>query len=427
MIFNREHIEEICFQKLREDWLSCPDTFPDFLTPVTLQEQRKNEEFLQKKLTTFHKLIDSYQKPLTIQYFWKRKWNRLITQLLIEEPILGIANALPLETIADMRREFTRFMKAASEFDSAMTMEEIGQAARNYLVYDVFCEIHGQIHHMTPAILGYSMLYPYTDNYIDAPDCSPEKKKQYNDMISNHLQEKETLISDEYEKKTCELLDYVTNSYEQEHRRDIQTGLLLMLDAQKESMQQIRHGNNDRPVNGQVLTPVVDTSSLTAEEIFNISSYKGGISVLIDRFYVPKEITDEDFAFYLGYGFFLQLADDLQDITEDKSTGRQTLFTEAGSIFHSSVEQTLNRLFHYLNRLLSSYELSNESLKNFIKYSCFLLLIYSAFLSQENFDADYLKQFEPFLPLSFAFMESHKKELSSLKGSSAQMLQNFPL
>lgn len=53
------------------------------------------------------------------------------------------------------------------------------------------------------------------------------------------------------------------------------------------------------------------------DERLNISIYKGGISVLIDRFFVDKDMTKEDELFYFAFGFLLQLADDLQDISED--------------------------------------------------------------------------------------------------------------
>lgn len=411
MVFDKERIENVCEEEIRNRWYECPDTFPEFLTEVSEPARRMNENFIEKQMAQLQKLLKSYRNPLTIRYFWKRKWERLIHRMLMDEPVLGIAQALSAKTIGEMRQEFARFIKAATGFDKAISMEEIGQAARNYLVYDVFTEIHEQVHNMMPAIFGYSMLYPYTDNYIDDPACSREQKHAYNRMIADRLLGKQVRVTDPYWVKTCKLLDHVTGYYEGDARKDIQNGLLLMLEAQHLSLSQTQKDG---------------AAPLTADEIFHISAYKGGISVLVDRFYVPKEISKEDFIFYLRYGFFLQLTDDLQDITEDRNTGRQTLFTRAASVCCVTLEQTLNRLFHYLHETMKSYSFADEKLEDFMENSCYLLLIYSAWMSRENFEPDYIGQFEPFLPLSFSFIEARKDTFSCLMNQAAlkDIMQN---
>ena len=58
---------------------------------------------------------------------------------------------------------------------------------------------------------------------------------------------------------------------------------------------------------------------LTERNIMDISIYKGGLSVLIDRFFINLKMTEEEILFYFGFGFLLQLCDDLQDIGEDLS------------------------------------------------------------------------------------------------------------
>ncbi len=400
MIFEKERIETVCYQTILEKWQASINTFPNFLTPVSAEDQRKNEYFLSHHIQKFQKLLKTYKNPCIPKFLWRKRWNALINSLLFKEPVIGIADTFSAETLNDMQHEFYQFFQSASAFDEVMGMEEIGQAARNYLVYDVFTEIHELPHTMNPAILGYSMLYPYTDNYIDNPALSFEEKERYNQMIADRIIGKPIDIQDKYYQKTCDLLDSVTHFYEKEEKSDIQTGLLFMLDAQKKSLSQTRH-------EGQTL--------LTEDEIFRISSYKGGISVLIDRFYVPSKITPEDFIFYLSYGFFLQLADDLQDITEDRNTMRQTLFT-IGSLDSNDTtkakkhhEETLNKLFHYLHTTMNEYPMHSIKLKSFIEKNCYLLLIYSAYLSGENFSPKYLQQFIPYMPVSLPFIQNIKE------------------
>ena len=300
MIFDKKRVETVCYQTILNSWQMSADTFPDFLNPISREERQKNEQFLTHQMKHLQKLLKSYKNPFVIKRFWKKKFNALINTLLFQEPIIGIADTFSTEILNDMQREFRLFFDAASAFDEKMDMDEIGQAARNYLVYDVFTEIHEQPHSMTPVIFGYSMLYPYTDNYIDNPGLSEMEKETYNQMIADRILGKEIMTENAYWKKTCELLDDVTQFYEKEDKTDIQQGLLFMLEAQKKSLSQTKKEN---------------TILLTQDEIFRISSYKGGISVLLDRFYVSSSMTQEDFVLYLSSGFFLQHADDLQDIT----------------------------------------------------------------------------------------------------------------
>lgn len=403
MIFDKKRVETVCYQTILNSWQMSADTFPDFLTPISREERQKNEQFLTHQMKHLQKLLKSYKNPFVIKRFWKKKFNALINTLLFQEPIIGIADTFSTEILNDMQREFRLFFDAASAFDEKMDMDEIGQAARNYLVYDVFTEIHEQPHSMTPAIFGYSMLYPYTDNYIDNPGLSEKEKETYNQMIADRILGKEIMTENAYWKKTCELLDDVTQFYEKEDKTDIQQGLLFMLEAQKKSLSQTKKEN---------------TILLTQDEIFRISSYKGGISVLLDRFYVSSSMTQEDFVFYLSYGFFLQLADDLQDITEDRHTMRQTLFTTDSMLnFDESVckkhnETILNRVFHYLHNIMEAYSMHNTALKNFIEKNCHLLLMYSALLSGENFNTSYLEQFTSYLPVSLPFLQHLKEALS---------------
>ncbi len=410
MIFNKEKIESICYHDIRKLWEQSLESFPDFLSPVSESKRSHNEAFLSSEIKTFQKLLKSYQNPFMPKSIWQRKWNKMMHTMLYQNPVLEISSTFSSDTLNDMQREFCHFFQTASSFDETMELEEIGQAARNYLVYDVFTEIHELSHTMTPAIFGYSMLYPYSDNYIDDPKLSYETKASYNQMIAKRIMGEPIETNDLHWKKTCELLDDVTEFYEGEEKEDIRNGLLLMLDAQQLSLSQTKN---------------TDTPFLSPEEIYKISSYKGGISVLLDRFYVPQTITNQDFLFYLAYGFFLQLADDLQDITEDKNTMRQTLFTyisfasvsKENELEHN--QKMLNKIMHYLHNIMSSYPIWNPVLKEFIETNCYLLLMFSALLlSNENFSEDYLKQFEPYLPISVSFVEKMQKSLEPLMQNS---------
>ena len=84
---------------------------------------------------------------------------------------------------------------------------------------------------------------------------------------------------------------------------------------------------------------------LTERNIMDISIYKGGLSVLIDRFFINLKMTEEEILFYFGFGFLLQLCDDLQDIGEDKGSGSRTLLSSC--LTPKETAARVNRLFSY--------------------------------------------------------------------------------
>ena len=395
MVFAKEKIESVCYNQIYELWNNSSDSFPEFLVSIPREKQLQNEKFLSDCMKHLKKLLNIRKRPIYIKSLWKKRWNKLIHHILFNESIIGISAAFSGETLTDMQQEFYRFFKAATSFDKTMSMEEIGQAARNYLVYDIFTQIHNLPPVVTPAIFGYSMLYPYTDNYIDDPQYSANEKNDYNRMIAKHIKGDNVKTRCMHDIKTCELIDDVIHFYENDEQTDIRNGLFYMLDAQKLSLTQTKSALR---------------KDLNEDEIFKISSYKGGISVLIDRFYVSTNMPEEDFLFYLCYGFFLQLADDLQDITEDYNLQRQTLFTFEKN--ENRVQIILNKLFHFLQAIMDTYTIKNFELKEFIQKNCFYLLLFSTFGSEENFSKDYLSKLEQYLPVSISFVEKLKEELS---------------
>jgi hypothetical protein len=61
----------------------------------------------------------------------------------------------------------TAFARMARRFDPAITSAEIYQAARNVWTANFLQLLLGMPVRVTPAIFAYSMLYPYSDNYLD--------------------------------------------------------------------------------------------------------------------------------------------------------------------------------------------------------------------------------------------------------------------
>ncbi len=73
-------------------------------------------------------------------------------QLIISEPMI---------------KSSWKFLKVARHYDSEITIEDAFQAMRNVWIMNGLQLLMGMEIKLTPSVFAYSMLYPYTDNYLD--------------------------------------------------------------------------------------------------------------------------------------------------------------------------------------------------------------------------------------------------------------------
>lgn len=379
--------KERFFHQIKEDWLAADDTFPVFLPEVSREDKQLNEGYLKTVTNRLQKQMKKYHKVPIGRSNWKKQTLEYLNDILYNEEILFIHQYLTRDEIDVFVTELKEFMRNARAFAPELSLADLGQAIRNYIVYAMFKKMHGNDSGFHPAAFGYSMLYPFTDNYIDNGLLTATEKEEYNRMIRDKLLGSKVYPRSVHEQKTCQLLDYIEEVYKRDQKPQVFTLLLMMLEAQEISI----HQQNS-------------TLPLSFEERLDISIYKGGISVLMDRFFVDREISSADMTFYLSFGFFLQLADDLQDIGEDSSLGHSNLFTM--ELLSKSEEKTVNKLFHYVHSIMEVYPAENEQLKKFLMMNSYQLIYSSVLRSKGFFSSEYLLALEKYFPVTFAYWEN---------------------
>ena len=393
MNLSKERITGICFDDLAPLWTGLSRDFPKSLDTVPQGARDINVEFLEKTAKIMSGHFDKINSIWAKRYgFYRRRWaektEKLFNRFLQDEAILHISDYFPPETVSDISEALKEFLSAAKRF--GLSVSDLGQAVRNYLIYILFLEACNKKQHFTPAIFGYSMLYPVTDNYIDGGYSSEEKRK-FNKLIHDKISGLPAPPpASALERQTCELLDCIESVYPRNGQNSIYLLLSMMLEAQQGSMVQQNKQH-----------------SLPEDKLLEISLYKGGVSVLIDRYLADGQINNGELRFYLGYGFILQLADDLQDISTDLHKGNQTLFTLASGT--KAPEAAVNRLLNFADRLFREHTLPNEKFQRFMHQSTVYLILMSAGMSKEHFSEGYLQMLEEHCPISFSFMERHKK------------------
>lgn len=393
-IFHEKQLKGRLLAKVKEAWEASADTLPDFIQTVEEKEQEENEQRIMQSLCGVNEQIDAFPR-----FFWqvlgRKKWKRdtemLLKDILRKEPLLDMEKAMPEKSLDDFWRETKLFLRNVRKFDESMQIEDMGQAIRNYLVYAIFLELNGFQQKCKPSIFGYSMLYPYTDNYIDSRDITAEEKKRYNKLIADKLKGDKFEAMCRHEEKTAELLAGIEKDYARPD--EIYQGLLFMLEAQRNSLRQPDGG-----------------VTLNEDEILNISIYKGGLSVLIDRYFIDKSFSEKDRYFYYGFGFLLQLCDDLQDISQDGEEGSRTVFTICAK--KEEIVKKVNKLIHYTEKLFEDCEAYREEFKEFLLKNCYLLILFSAQGSREHMTEEWLVWEKSRMPVTGDFMNKIKTSLS---------------
>lgn len=404
MKFNAHGIRKTLTPKIKENWLNESTCLPQFLPTFSKEQKQRNEKRISESLGHFRKQMDIFSHLPRRKKRWKNEMEDLLHEILWTEPLLGIEKAMSKESFDAFEAEMKALVRRVRRFDPALTLMAMGQALRNYIVYAIFLELNGLPQRCTANIFAYSMLYPYTDNYIDAPGRSREELSHYIKLIEDQILGKNVDAVTEHDRKTVELLSLVKASYEEP--KDIDMKLLLLLEAQVDSQKQTDLEN-----------------PLTDDELLMVTLLKGGLSVLLDRYFIGLPLTENDYEFYYSLGFLLQLCDDLQDISVDREEGCRTVFSTCQS--KEETVQNVNRLFHFVKKRFDSYDCVRKEFKNFFMQNCLLLILTSAARSREYMTAEWQVWLEDRLPVSAEYLQERKRNDSSeaLKKSHEELMK----
>lgn len=380
-------IKELCLTSIKDSWLQTGNSFPDFLSITTSKTKAENEHYIKKHSSHIQKQLERKPRFSLRRKKWKKETLSLIENILLHESILSLHSYIDDLSLNSLQSELSEFLATVRKFAPELDFEGIGQAFRNYIVYAMFKQLNNQKAPLDQACFAYSMLYPFTDNFLDNENYSDLEKLNYNQLIRNKIEGRLIAPVHAHHKKTCQLLQIIEDNYSRDSNSDLYLLLLMMLEAQEKSLNQ----QNSKYY-------------LSSSKRLDISLYKGGVSVLIDYYFVNSNMTESDLYFYLSFGFFLQLADDLQDIGEDLNNDRQTLFTVDTK--PESVEKLVNKMFHFINHIITIYDAPNEKFKALILSSCYQLVFMSVMKSNTYFSKNYLHHFENYFPVTLSFWEN---------------------
>jgi hypothetical protein len=298
----------------------------------------------------------------------------------------------------------TRLGRWARQFDPELSMPDIIQACRNAWTACGLQPLMGERVELTPSILGYSLLYPYTDNYLDGADISIDAKLGFSRRFRKRLQGETLEAENEREVTLWALVELVERQYPRARYPDVFDCLLAIHLAQEHSIAQVK-------------------SQCSEAELLPVSCAKGGTSVLADACMARGWLNEEESRFAFDWGVLLQLDDDLQDVREDMQRGSMTLFSGPAAAGRGLDDRVI-QLLTFSERVSDSMERmphGTATLKALLRMSWRSLILMAVAESHQYFSPVFLKEAERFSPFRFEFLRKRREKLTGRRGLYAML------
>jgi hypothetical protein len=388
---------EVCIEKYTALWQESAANLPLLISTFTPAEQQANEIRVGRLIDWMEKELQRYPGRKKQQSAWRARIFAALREFgttSLRYPDGHFDILFSPEYFAVTRS----FVRKARTFDSKMEAEALAQALRNVWVMNCIQMFRGGQPSLTPSIFAYSMLYPYTDNYLDCPTVPIRLKEIACNRLRLRLSG--TLLNpcDDHEAAVFRLVEMIEGEFPRPLFPDVYSSLLAIQAGQIQSL------NQQHP------TEIPDDRRLV-----RISVAKGGSSVLADGCLVAGILSREEADFFFGYGVMLQLLDDLQDLSEDRTAGHWTLFSRTDCT--DRLELLTSRLWVFMHAVLNAMDCFTTprclEIKELIRRSSTILMLRAIAECSNLFSREYLQHMERISPLRFAYLKRSRGEMTA--------------
>ncbi|MGF7138503.1 hypothetical protein [Roseimarinus sediminis] len=388
-------------------WEQADPAFPAGETPVPFDEKIKREQ----TLIGFSEKLKN-ESEFSSAALRKQKNNRLNRG--IEEFFRKIMNFTEGEAavISGMAGSGVskKFMQMAREFDPEVSMDDVFQASRNLWIINSLQIMMGEPIRVTPSVFAYSMLYPYSDNYLDDPDVDTIQKIEFSKRFRLRLSGEKVLAVNRNEQLIFDLVYLIESDWDRNKFPGVYQSLLAIHDAQTRSIRLL----NER-------------SQLSDAGLLSICIDKGGTSVLADAYLMKGLLTEAEERFCFGFGTFLQFVDDIQDLHEDLNGALETAFTRAAN--HGQLEEFVNRTISFSRTVMNNMDCFTapnlHHMQQVMIKSVNFLLTEAIALNERFFDIEYVQQMELASPFRYEFVRQRRNKMASNRISLMKKIESM--
>lgn len=375
-----------------ELWEECRTDFPGIDIVYTKREKKNCEKDIEKFFDSVGKEVRKKNGLKNISNDFIKKCSAAVHGFL-KDRLDFRENELQILFCDSFINVSCEFIRMANSFDSSLKETDIFQALRNVWTMNWVQLVLSKPIKLTPSIFAYSMLYPYTDNFLDDISISSEKKMDFNKRLAGKLAGRRILPENRHEHIVYELVELIESEFEREEYPGVYESLLAIHTAQIKSLL------------------LEEPGKISESDLLDISIEKGGTSVLADGYLIAGELTEEEERFLFGYGAYLQIIDDMQDVIDDRKTDFNTIFSRGKDSL--TLQEAANRLFYFGDAVMdqcNTFRLKNVlSIINLMKRTNELLIISGVGLAGECYNIDYVRKMEQYSSFSYSFLRERQK------------------
>lgn len=303
----------------------------------------------------------------------------------------------------------TQFAQWAKRFDPDLAMTDTIQACRNAWTVCGIQPLVGDPMRLTPATVGYSLLYPYTDNYLDDERVASERKLEFSMRFRDRLCGLRIEPRNQQEAAVWAMVRLIEEQFPRQLYPQVYECLLAIHQAQEDSLAQLKQSRTKVP------------------DVLRLSFAKGGTSVLADACLSHGCLNEAQSRFAFHWGVLLQLGDDLQDVQEDLKNGSATLFSQAARQ-RIPLDELVRQLLAFSERVADQVDQlpdGDPALKRLLRGSWRSLILMAVARSHRFFSQGFLNELEPSSPFRFAFQRDRHKRLSGRSGLYKVLFDSF--
>ncbi|HUB52630.1 MAG TPA: hypothetical protein VL986_10800 [Terracidiphilus sp.] len=400
-------------------WHACAGLPLPSAATYTPRDQRRREAEYDRAMHAVEREADAVKTT---------RAGRLAAQervLAVFSEFATVALSLPADAVDLITGTFlpagAEFARQSRRFDPTLTMASIIQACRNAWTVCGLQPLLGEPAGITPAIMGYSLLYPYTDNFLDAADNSAAAKREFCLRFRQRLRGHPLKAANPHESSVWALVEMVECQYPRARFPQVFSSMLAIHQAQEESIAQLTAKRS--PIN----LPWLSRSRFfrsrlrgapSADRVLAISCGKGGTSVLADAALVRGWVSEQESRLAFDWGALLQLGDDLQDVREDLRRGSATLFTCAAAQ-GEPLDALVCQLLNYADRIgieMDEFAHGSPALKNLLRTSWRSLIVAAIANAREFFTPAFVREIETTTQFRFSFLAKRHKRVSRRNG-----------
>lgn len=387
----------------KDIWNNSSEDLPDFHKIYSKEEKLKHEihfDGFQKKLKELQNVRKVQQlKKDPAKSFFPMFRSFLDTVFDFDSSHLEIILS---DEFKDVSKDF--FYQARA-FAPELSPEDIYQGMRNVWIMNGLQLMAQKPVKITPSVFAYSMIYPYSDNLLDDPEISKEQKVEFSNRFDQRLRGHEINPQNFNEEQLYKLVSMFEEEFPREEFQNVYESLYAIQRGQTNSLK---------------LSPEY---GLSDDEICTICFEKGGASVLADGYLVGGKLTMEQERALFGYGVYLQLLDDIQDVKEDSMAFTNTMFS---CLEEKHLGKFVNKTIHFGRETLkemSCFEgTQTEAFIGLMNRSIETMIIESVGLNHLWYDKTYLAELEQYSPLHYSFI---RKKRTQGKSQRFALLQKY--